>query len=392
MTKWKWYLIVSFVGVLSGVGIHFLPNKEAIPIINTSTKATTITIPEEGIKTNAFGIKLLQLAQEQEPTQSIIVAPEAVQAALHLLALQTKDKTREEIQAVIGSETSDINYGYDTAILLAADNNLPFTEQGPDFMRLPFKSNFPHALSLFNMTLNQLCGSDNLITADARLMTPDTRLALGIVANIVPNLEQPFQAGNSISSIFANNDGSMPSVYMMRNRAYYRTATAEDGSWEAVAMMLRQPRGETSPPLAFIAILPTGKASDMVEHMTPEQLTSIRKALAEASPTDCCVHLPRMVWNTPMRDYKPILHQLGIRQVLSPTARDWRIINKPIGLDTIPLRIRAEWTDDKTNRQADPTIKNAAKTMIFNKPFIWLLGDLTTEAPPRLMGVVQNAK
>ena len=128
----------------------------------------------------------------------------------------------------------------------------------------------------------------------------------------------------------------------------------------------------------------------MAAALTAEQLGTIRKALAEATPTDCCVTLPQMRWSPPTRNLTPILRNIGLDRLFDINDKNWAFVERKLGLDAVTEKIGITMTPSRARDEQRPKVDNAATTVSFNRPFIWFIGDLTTASPAYYIGLVQN--
>lgn len=390
MSKIRLAFIIVLLSILGGFCYHFLMDEEDGLL---QEKPLSIRIPEDGVKTDGFGIRLFHAAMEQQPGESVLVCPAAVSDALLELRELAELPVAEQIDQLRIS-APDITHTAvpDSALLIGTDFGLNYTETAGQsgIMRLPFKANLPLAISLFNGTLGQQTGISDEIIISSELLQRNTRFIVGLCTRFSPSMEFPFLAGNSIVSEFENANGSLPQVSMMRVRANVRYAADPEGEWEAVALLLQPNQAPEGVPMAFIGILPKRPAAQMAESLTAEQLSAIRKALAEAAPRDCCVSLPQMNWDATSQDLSPLLQKMALNSLFDITAKNWKIADQKLGVDAVAGKISIRLTprQGEIGQQAKP--ENAAHSITFNKPFIWMISDLTTDAPAYYIGLVQN--
>lgn len=383
-------VIIICLGICTGLGAHYLLNKESGILVE---HPVTIKIPERGIETDTFGIRLLQTALEKEPQASCIVSPFLVSEALLALHELGESPIQQSIDKLGIKHVSPSHTSFpDISMVIGADYGLHFSGKQSDdnVMRLPFRANLPVAMSLFNGALCQNENGVNMGIIDSHFLTRDTRFIVGLHADYTPEMQHPFLEENATFSEFDNADGSLPNICMMRVRANIRHAKDVNGEWEAVALLLKPSHNPQGEPTAFVAILPGCQADKMVSELTAEQLGTIRKALAEAVPTDCCVELPQMRWAIPARNLESQLRRLGLEQLFDTNAQNWKFADQKLGLDAIPEQIRLTLTHEHRQDEHSASVNNAANNIRFNRPFIWFIGDLTTATPPYYMGIVQN--
>lgn len=383
------FVIIS-IGICAGLGAHYILDKETGILVD---RPLSVVIPKDGIKTDTFGIRLLQATLEKAPESSCLVCPHLVSEALLILRELANPPIRQDIEKLgIRDNRTGHTSSPDISITVAADYSLPFTEgqQQEYLMRLPFRSNLPVAMSLINGALGQNDIGTQRVVVGSDFLNRDTKFIACLYAAYTPKMQTPFLAGDSIVSEFENANGSLPKVCMMRLRADIRYAKDSNGAWEAVAILLKPDHRDNGEPTAFIAILPTQSAAKMAAELTSEQIGIIRKALAEAAPTDCCVELPQMKWSLPTRNLESTLRSLGLGKLFDITENNWSFADRKLGLDSMPEKIAITLTHEQKTKEQRVSVENAAYRICFNRPFIWLIGDLTTNTPAYYIGLVQN--
>lgn len=384
-------IFISCLGLLAGMYYpqlkkEFLQEREA-----HKDAGTLVEIPQKGIRTNALAIKLFHIAKDQKDgNDNIFIAPNLIHEVLKELSNLSAGDTKKQVDKLIVTETEGIIplSCPETIVLSASDFSLPLPATHNKTMRLPFKENKPEAQSLFNSFI-----SDAFQTAGYQLITSEntsefTRFIVGAVSRFRPVWQIPFAASNTTLTDFYNADGAIRRVNMMRCRGMIRTAKAEDGSWEAVALFFH-PTQEGNTPIAFIGILPTGSMQTFAESLTTETLNDIRTRLAKVEPRDYRVDLPRFSGETPILSLTSIMQKCGLDGLFDTNKADF----SPVSTQKIvPDNIFAQYTLSLTenNQLAGIAVEGSAHHLVFDKPFLWLIGDLTSEAPPFFMGLIQN--
>ena len=378
------------LGLCAGLGAHYLLDKESGILVE---RPVSIKIPEGGVQTDKFGIRLFQAAMETAPGDSCMVCPFLVSETLLTLKELANDSLRQDIEKLsIGDYLAEHAAAPNMSMALAADYGLfSSDEQNHEhILRLPFRSDLPMAMSLFNGALGLDGIGKHSVIIGSDFLTRDTKFIAGLYADYTPKMQPHFLASDSIVSEFENANGSLPKVCMMRLRANVRYAKDTSGDWEAVAILLKPDLPVEGDPVAFMAILPTRRAAIMAAALTAEQLGTIRKALAEATPSDCCVELPQMRWSLPTHNLESLLRNMGLGRLFDITENNWTFTERKLGLDAMAEKIGITLTHEQRINGQQTGVDNAATTISFNRPFIWLIGDLTTATPAYYIGLVQN--
>lgn len=378
------------LGVCAGVAAQYLLKEQNNQKIESKLN---FALPEEGIQTDEFSLRLFREAVLQSPGESVILCPALVADALQQIKDLSAPPVQQEIQQQqLCHPTPEHTVTPRNVSLLAADYNLNYAEnyQELSLMRLPIRSNYPIALELINAQLISESNVPRQPIADRKTIPLTAQFIAAIACGFSAELQSPFLSANSVVGNFENADGSLPQISMMRVRAHFRYAKDSAGQWEVVALPLRPHPSGGGVPTVLLGILPTGDAEKMAASFTREQLTAIRKELLEASPRDCTVEFPQIIWSPEPRDITPLLQRLGLRQMFSRTENNWIFSNQPLAMDAVLEKLHLEIISrpGHPDQQANPN--NAAHTVTFNRPFIWMIGDLSTSAQPYFMGLLQN--
>lgn len=345
-------------------------------------KEPVITLPDGELKTDAFSLHLLQTAMQTREYPYDIVCPAAMTEALHTISEMSKGATQEQIEALglcpPGKEAET------SAFMAGMDGALPRPKEAQPILLLPFRNNYPEAISTFNTLFG-------FPAADSANTSPETRLFMAARTELTCLFRQPFYEKDAKNGDFDNANGGMPSVPLMRRCGNFRVAEAEDGSWKAIALLCKGFFGGDENSTAFVAILPQGNARDVALQLTPEQLSTIRRALVQAEPREYTVELPKLNFTVGLRDIAPLWKALGLTAPFDIRSADF----SPLTTEKIALNAIAESIvcrmDAEEKRPADiPRPENSPKTFSLTRPFLWFVGDLTTEAPFVMMGITEN--
>lgn len=347
--------------------------------------------PEPILNTDSFSIRLFQNALAEKQQGNILVAPHIVSDALCLLQDFAGGKTLEELQALQLLKTKTIRATEpQCAILPAMDFNLPRTDVNQAAMPLPFSEDVPMALSLFNGALGNALGKTDIRLADSKTVTERTKLLVGCVTDMNKAWEQPFYSADTRTADFDNASGGMPHFRQLRGRGLYRTAKAEDNSWKAVAIPFRK-EADKGAPLVYIGILPAGSARDFAEKLSAEQLTAIRKALAEATPEDTLVEIPRQELQILPYDMRDSLRRLRLKALFDSENADFsRLTPEKIHLGAFLHAASISLVETPGNAKAREDINYAKEIISFARPYIWLITDLETDVAIEYIGLVEE--
>ena len=347
---------------------------------------------QQGVVTDAFSLQIFHAMLDTEGVENPAIAPlPLTDLLLHLRETSAGD-TRAELERLRLSEGADAqNVVLPYGCLVAVDRDLPTGPlRTPLITRLPLQESVPESLSLFNGMLCRAAEDPEGQVVDSTVLNRETQVLAASTARLEPEWEHPFHPGDTMREAdFYNADGGLPHTDLMRCRAPLRTAEAADGSWQAVAVMLRAERKGT--PVAFIGILPRGDAREFARALTPAALSEIRAALQAAAPQDTTLEMPRININIPTRNLTALLQELGVNAVFDPQKADFSPITpQKIKLDAILDKERLLLTENGTRGSYDSNVEYGEKHISLNKPFLWLVADLSSPMPPFFIGLMEN--
>ena len=380
------WTVLSLLGLLGGaLGKHYFVQTE-----QEQTAEAPIQEQQE-LSTDSFSVRFFQQALSEKPSGNILVAPHLVSDMLLVLQECSAGKTREELQSLELRRTQTLRATEPTcAMLLGMDFNLPRQNSRRGVMPLPFSENLPMALSLFNGSLSQAIGNTNIQLANSQMVTSRTKLLLGGTLNLRKEWEIPFSSTHSRTAGFDNASGSMPHIHQLRNRGMYRVTEASDKSWKAVAIPFRNDTAGGSQ-LVYIAILPDGNAREFALQLTPERLTTIRRELAQASPQDTLVEIPRQELQILPYDMRDTLRRMGLKALFDPETADF----SPLTTDKIQLgaalfSASVYLTESGTSTQSDSSLDYAERVFSLARPYIWMITDLETDLPLEFIALIEE--
>lgn len=345
----------------------------------------------QGVVTDAFSLQLFHAMIDTGAENPTIAPLPLTDLLLHLREISAGDTRRELEQLQLSEGADPQNAPLPYGCIVSVDRDLPAGELRTRLVtRLPFKESVPQSLSIFNGMLCRDSNDPDGQVVDSTVLNAKTQMLAAATANAAPEMEHPFHPGDTVREAdFFNADGGLPHVDLMRCRAPLRTARAADGSWEAVALFLKKQQNGT--PMALVAILPKGDARAFARELTPERLSEIRSALADAEPQDTTLEMPGIVVSTPTRDITGLMRRLGVNAAFDAQKADFSPITpQKIKLDALLDRERLYLTDRGPRTTPDSNVEYGERHLTLNKPFIWLLADLSSPMPPHFIGLLEN--
>ena len=92
----------------------------------------------------------------------------------------------------------------------------------------------------------------------------------------------------------------------------------------------------------------------------------------------------------PLHDMHALLSGMGMDKLFDTTAKNWRFADQELGISVMVEKLSLSILPQKGDAHQQAKPENAPTVISFDRPFIWLVGDLTTDTPPYFMGLLQN--
>lgn len=356
-------------------------------------------LPEAGLRSDALAVQLFaDLAQRE--SGNVVFSPASLEKVLRLLQRGAQGETRAAFDALpMGREGVCSAMQVRSADALFADESFELRLSAGQVMRVSFAERPEEAVNIINSWCREQTEGRIPTMLSRADVSADTVL---VAANAVYLREQwlhPFEPEETRQGVpFALPGGGTAEVDMMSRTDVFRYAEGAD--WQAVALFYRRD-GREGEPGCFIGILPKGEARPFARVMTAAQFSAIRAALAVAPPQRVQVDLPKMHVQTPTFSLKSSLCAAGLQAAFEPEADFSALGHSPRGrlsLSNVMQRCMVELSEKETVAAAVTMAPMPCCALLpeplprlrFDRPFIWAIGDLTTEAPPYFLGLFER--
>ncbi|MGN0869311.1 MAG: serpin family protein [Akkermansia sp.] len=356
-------------------------------------------LPEAGVRSDALAVQLFADLAQSEPG-NVVFSPASLEKVLRLLQRGAQGETRAVFDALpMGREGVPSTMQVRSADALFADETFELRMSAEQVMRVSFAARPEEAVN----TINSWCSEQTEGRIPAVLTRADVSADTALIAaNAVYLREQwlhPFEPDATRQGVpFALPGGGTAEVDMMSRTDVFRYAEGED--WQAVALFYRTD-GRSGEPGCWIGILPKGAARPFAQKMTAEQFSAIRAALAAAPLRHVQVDLPKISVQTPAFSLRNALCTAGLQAAFAPEADYSGIGRSPRGklsLSNVMQRCMVELSEKETVAAAVTMAMVTCCAMRpepmphirFDRPFLWAIGDLTTEAPPYFLGLFER--
>ena len=382
-----------FLCLLLPLSCHVAPPTEPMPFPEAAAE----------LRSDELALRMFaQLAQEQQG--NIVFSPAGAEALLRMLKEGAAGQTRAEMDALPPMGEADVPTTMRPktaqALFLCSDKVelhegiLPETE----LHRVSEGS----ALCDINRWVSKQ--TKGRLPAALSALPPNTRLVPVSAVYLEEKWLEPFGKNMTREEDFTLSSGKRIKVPMM-HKGTAPCLYAEGPDWQAVALFYRR-EGREGVPGCFIGIRPKGEARAFARSLTPAKWRQIRRELRDDSRhgtrhlTD--ISLPRFRTDPLSTDLTPALRAMGMCAAFSPQTADFSRLATVTPTDALFLdkvqqvacvKLNEEGTEAAAATYA-PMIgccaiipPQATRRIRFDKPFIWAIADLSSNAAPWFMGL-----
>lgn len=352
---------------------------------------------------DAFAVQMFStLAKEQKG--NIVFSPASLEAVLRLLKQGARGNTAAELAALpMGKTGIKTTISPKSANALFIDDSLhlsPKIKTDKVFV-VPFGENNKEAANIINAWCEKQTKGLIPHILNAKDLSPLTRLVAANAIYLKAKWCSPFATEDTQeNAVFTMANGTTTTVDMMFQQEEFRYAEGED--WQAVVLYYQADKRYTPDMqwVGYIGILPKGDAREFAAALTPQKYQDIRKALAEGYPQDTIVYLPRFAVDPGAYSLKSALEACGVTQSFSPAA-DYRGFAEGLMLSDVLQRCYVK-VDEAGTEAAAVTVamveegcyasdeETKPKRIRFDRPFIWVIGDIQSSAAPYFMGLFEK--
>lgn len=392
---WRIGVAAVFLGLALSAAYLYWDTETTPPSHNAPAAKPTeaeLTIPEDGILTDAFSVKLLQAALQEEKG-NVTVAPSAVTEVI--LSLQAVDgKSIEETCRRFGLQSREPSAATLPRHYLQVfvDENQRLGMENRALMTLPIKRDKVQASAFINrLVLPQDRTSDLVVKASD--IDPEDQFITAVDQSFAASWLHPINRQYTTMLPFTTAVG-MPDTPTMQVAELYRVAQAPDDTWEAVALLFKRAEtaeGDTTERdwVSLVIVRPkVGTARRMAEKLTAEQVSEIRKALVKAPARPYNLQLPPLRVDAAATDILPQLQRMGINP--QPISRQGDNAGQQArGSVFLQYRIRACESPEQEGKGSVESVEGYPLLRI-NSSYIWWIGSMTSPAPFLYMGVVEQ--
>ena len=326
---------------------------------------------------------------------NVVFSPASMEEMLTTLQKASGEITYAELATLpYGSPTVKSALPLQSVNALFADTSVTLAPGAEHAQRVPFSTAPGDAVKAINTWCKENTNGKIATMLQKQPETSALRLVALNAVHLSASWLAPFTEGDTQKEYFRLPDGQGVGIPMMHQQESFHYAVGDD--WQAIALIYRR-NGRAGEPACFIGILPRGDARAFISTLTPQKYNDIRRALVRSERQLIDLALPRFKMDGGALSLKPVLQAMGVQQLFSGVADLRGLTPDSVMLDDIQQKIYIEIDENGTEAATVTTtlvpywmLEESKKRIRFDRPFIWVIGDLTTEAPPYFMGLFEN--
>ena len=328
----------------------------------------------------------------QEHEGNVVFSPAGVEAILTSLKKYSAGQTLDELNALnIPGAKTHFNISVQQADGLFVSEKLALTPTVTDAVKINFE-NSAHAAD----TINTWCTERTNGLINQLVQASDFSLLTAFVATNAIYMKSdwlyPFRENESFTGSFTTADGKKSSVKMMSNTAKYPVARGKD--WVAIALPYKATQN-TGEHCYFVAICPMGDARKFATTLTGEKYSNILTTLSRESARVQLI-MPRFTLEGDTLKLNDALKAAGLTKIftradfsgLLAEPRD-DIFLKAV-LQKCYVKVDETGTEAAAATAAIAQFRSMPRTISLNRPFIWMITDLSGNSTPLFMGIYEQ--
>ncbi len=329
----------------------------------------------------------------KETEGNIAISPQGVENVLNTLKKYSVGDTLAELEALPMAKTAPtFNINVKQADDLFVANNLPLVPGVKDAVSI----NFGNAKQAAQ-TINEWCSShtNGLIKklVQANDISPLTAFVATNAIYMKEKWQVPFDPNDSFTGEFTTANGKTVPANMMSCTAKFPAARGED--WVAVALpyAATAPKGETC---YFIAISPTKDIRHFATTLTDEKYRDIINRI-DYTGVQTKVIMPSFTVDGSTLNLNNALKAAGLKKIFSYADFSRLTTSKTdlylsAVLQKCYVKVEEQGTEAAAATAAFVSYRAMPRirTVVLDRPFIWIIGSLSANTTPLFMGIVEQ--
>ncbi len=368
---------------------------------NTTITEPEIPLPKQGVQSDELALRCLKLQLHDLQKKNIVFSPLAVNMLLSQWLPLVGESQAARIQELLASSGSIIQSENATntpagLVLTLTDIALPLVanKYTSELPRIPFSSDKVQALRIINNWTAVNSKGDIQLPLSTSDLSEDTKLtSLTALSAAYPWLHPMHNEEHKPISFYDENSstGSYSVNTLQMNAPLRYLDTAE---YIAVALFFESKL--TDPQYArtcLLLLMPkVSKLRPFLNELTTEQLSTIRTQLASTQPREVELRLPSFQIHPLRESQKSLIIQLGLPSLFGTTNAFPQLSSAPCALQDVwqVFNFQVIASPEKESNSASARSIEAENSLTINRPFLWMLTDLSSHASPQLMGTIEK--
>ncbi len=328
------------------------------------------------------------LAKETEG--NFAFSPAGVENIINTLKKYSAGETLAELNRLPLGKPATFNINTEQADGLFVSTHLPLVPGVQDAVSVNFGKSAEAA-----QTINNWCAEHTHGLIKKLVQASDfSDLTAFVATNAIylkENWQFPFDPNDSFPGEFTTADGQTVTVNMMSCTAKFPAAKGED--WVAIALPYAA-KSATGEPCYFIAISPTEDARGFATTLTDEKYKGILSRIAYAGGQTRVI-MPSFTIDAEAIKLNNALKAAGLNTIfshadfsrLTTTQKDMYLSQV---LQKCYIKVDEQGTEAAAATAAIVNFRAMPRTVVLDRPFIWVIGSLTGDTTPLFMGIVEQ--
>lgn len=360
----------------------------AAPTANAAEKLM-LKMPEK-TGTDACAVEMFRLLVKQTPKGNVCFSPAAAEQVLDILTKAAERKTKVTLEKVpVGRKGVPSSLSPDISSALLVNKSFRPSAgfyTAADTLSVDFAA--ADTIRKANDWCNRATKSQVKTIWNAKIK-PQQFLVLNTLY-FQENWETPFDKELSSKRVFTQPSGKR-TVKMMTTEDTESILFAKGKNWRAVAKSYKAKVGSGERGF-FIAVMPNGDAREFIDTLTPEILADIRHSLGSKPEAYTTFTMPKFTIKGGENDLDAVWKTMGLSMLYEKGANFSALAPNLGPLDGVIQKcyVKVDEVGGAPARTEEKEKSPNPKEFSLNRPFLWLIGDLTTDAPPLMMGLMEE--
>ncbi len=360
-----------------------------------------IEMPKGGVKGNALALHCFKLQLQNEAKKNIVFSPLATGMLLNQWSEITSNIQSGLIQKLLEKNgLTRLNTGMSNSlsgiVMPIVDSELALIDSAAtrELAVVPFTTNRVQAVMTINNWVDVNTEETIKVALPTASLTPHTQLiSLSALSAPYQWLHPMHRDENKAITFYDEESSSSYYVNTIRMNAPLRYLNESD--FLAVALFFKT-ENLKAPRTCLLIIMPKyEKLRSFAQELELDRLNAIRQLLATTDAIRTELRMPSFQVHPMLESQKELFTQLGLGALFDTEHGFGNLSTRACKMQDVWQIYNFQAIASKKSTSSDSEYSDheeyvSAFALSINRPFIWMLTDLTTDAAPQLMGVVEK--